>query len=415
MDLSKPRSNIEVPKSPSVAQTSELRSSADPAENKGERPSEKDAISSEKTCDEGKLSLVPIKYEQTRNVTPNASVEASETSNEDKQDLSVGMEQQESTTTSSEGDSSQTENGVPKNSAKRLAKSLTGYKQGNSVKGALQGNSTDISRENAGQTSSKTTKEQDRPEKITSKKPGAVQILEQSKTVEKQVTPVKDEVQQISAEVSSKDGDAGQHLSETTEKQAPPGNGTSKSADTVKQMLTRDKQDPKGAPKEINYIIKISLQSGAKPGVNNVKTESTDAQKASSQRDEGQSGEIEKETGSSSQSSQVKVPEKTSQQVVTDSSAGKVQIAVNNKNLKTVDLSQIQTVTAASGQKYSMIQKTSAMGSPIYESVDTKERYYWVPQSSLPLATLSHISEGLRLGKHYALVALKKAKVFKTY
>ena len=316
MDMSKPKLDIEeIPKSLSVAHTSELRSAEDPMENKAEQPSEKDAISSEKTCDEGKLSSVPIEDEQTRNVTPDASVETSDKSNEDKQDLSADMEQQESTTNSNEGDSSQT----------------------------------------------------------------------------------------------------GQTLHETAEEQALPRNGTSeKCAEIQEKMLTRDKYSPKGAPKDLNDIDEISFPGGSKPGVNNTEKGSTDAQKAkaSLQRDGGRSEESEKETASLSHSLGVKLEEKTSQQVSTcstDPVVTKVQIA-GNKNLKAINLSQIQTVTAASGQKYSMIQKTSAMGSPIYESVDTKEQYYWVSQSELPAAKLSGISEGLRLGKHYALVPLKMQK-----
>ena len=515
MELPKPKSDTEeVPESPSGTQTSEVRLSEDTVKDEAEHPSEKGVISSEKTCDDGELSSVPIEDEQTSNVTPDASVETSEKSNEDKQDLSTDVKQQESTSISNEDDSGQTANGVPKNSAERLAKSLTGDNQGNSVRDAIQENSTDICCENADETSSKTTndhsrpenltpekaakrltksstgnkqgdsvkdaiqekstdishenigqtscqgtEDQDQPENVTPKKSAAVQILEQVQTGGKQVTPVKDVVEQISTEVSPKDGDAGQTLCETTEEQPQPGNGTSKKSTEIEKelqekLLNRDKQDLIGAPKDLIDIVEISLQPGAKgeesdvvkvltnkqdpkddpknldeiveisflegskSGVNDVRESTcTDAQKASSQRDEGQSEESEKETGSLSQSSGVKVPEKNSQ-LPTDSSAGNVKIAVNKKNLKAINLSQVQTVTAASGQKYSMIQKTSALGSPIYESVDTKEQYYWVPQSSLPNKKLSGvialgIGEGLRLGEHYALVPLERGKSLK--
>ena len=446
----KPISDIEeAPKSPSVALTTELRSSEDPMENKVEQSSEKDAISSEKTWDVGELSSVPIEDEQTSNVTPDASVETSDKSNEDKQDLSTDVEQQESTSISNEDDLSQSGN-----SAKRLAKSLTGDKEENSVTDAIQGNSTDIScenvretssqtskeqsrpenvtpekvaekltkfstgnkqrdsvkdavqdisvdisHENVGQTLSQTTEKQDQPENVTPNKSAAaqiLQILEQIQTGKKQVNPVQGAIQQISAKVSPKDGEAGQALCEIAEEeQAPPGNGTSeKSAEMIKRMLARDKQNPKVVLKDIRDMVGISIHRGVKLGVNNVEKGSTDAQKASSQRDEGQ--------GNGSQ-----LPQKTSQQVATGASAENFQIAVNKNNLKSVDLSLIQTVIAGPEQKkYSMVHKTSAMGSPIYESVDTKEQYYWVSQSSLPIETLSRLSEGHLLGRHYALVPL---------
>ena len=446
----KPISDIEeAPKSPSVALTTELRSSEDPMENKAEQPSEKDAISSEKTWDVRELSSVPIEDEHTSNVTPDASVEVSEISNEDKQDLSTDVEQQESTSISNEDDLSQSGN-----SAKRLAKTLTGDKEENSVTDAIQGNSTDISCENARETSSQTSKEQSRPENVTPEKVAEkltkfstgnkqrdsvkdavqgisvdishenvgqtlsqttekqdqpenvtpnksaaaqiLQILEQIQTGKKQVNPVQGAIQQISAKVSPKDGEAGQALCEIAEEeQAPPGNGTSeKSAEMIKRMLARDKQNPKVVLKDIRDMVGISIHRGVKLGVNNVEKGSTDAQKASSQRDEGQ--------GNGSQ-----LPQKTSQQVATGTSAENFQIAVNKNNLKSVDLSLIQTVIAGPEQKkYSMVHKTSAVGSPIYESVDTKEQYYWVSQSSLPIETLSRLSEGHLLGRHYALVPL---------
>ena len=449
MELSKPKPDTgEVPKSPSATQTSKLRSSEEPMEDKAEQPPEEDFVSLEMSCDEGELSSVSAKDEQTRNVTP---VEASGKCNKDKQDLCTDVEQQKSST-SNEDDSSQIGNDILKNSADRLE----GSKRGNSVRYETQENPTDISHENVGQTLSQTNEEQERPENVTPKKSAAVQILEQIQTGEKQVSPVKDAVQQT--EVPPKDGDAGQTLSETTQEQPQPtGNGTSKTTAEIKarlqeNLLTRDKQDTKGAqedcndiveisllpgakgeksdevemltsdkqvskgvPKDLNNIVEVSVQAGAKPGVNNLEEERTDAQEGSSQRDEDQSEKREKEGGSSSESSGVKVPEKNSQQVATAqlSSTGNVKMAVSDKNMKSINLSQIQTVTSASGQKYSMIQKTSEMGSPIYESVDTKEQYYWVPQSSLSAAKLSGISEGLRLGKHFALIPLEKGKSLK--